>query len=88
MPLVIVLMTYSTLIWEIYFPILVWIKPFRKWMLMFGVLLHIGIGVVVNIPFFGALMIIGYIVFLDEPTAEKILDFNKLNINKAAALRV
>lgn len=68
-PLVVVAATYMTLAWEIYFPVLVWIKPVRKWVLWFGVLLHAGIAFVVNIPFFGLLMVLSYILFLEPQTA-------------------
>lgn len=71
-PLGVVLATYFTLVWEIYFPVLVWFKAVRPYVLVFGVLLHIGIGVTVSIPFFGALMIISYIPFLEEDYAARL----------------
>ncbi|MBI3555506.1 MAG: HTTM domain-containing protein [Deltaproteobacteria bacterium] len=71
-PLLLVAATYSTLAWEIYFPVLIWFKPLRNFMLLFGVALHIGIGLVVNIPFFASIMIISYLVFLDETVAARI----------------
>lgn len=71
-PLAIVAITYATLAWEIYFPALVWVRGARNFMLFCGVLLHVGIGLVINIPFFGALMIASYIVFLDEGVLRKI----------------
>jgi hypothetical protein len=63
-PLVITLLTYMTLLWEIYFPVVIWSKKLRPWILVGGVGLHLGIGVVVFIPFFSALMVISYITFL------------------------
>jgi hypothetical protein len=65
-PLLIVFGTYSTLLWEIYFPVIVWIKPIRKYVLLFGIILHFGIAVTVQIPFFALLMISSYILFLDS----------------------
>lgn len=73
-PLVIIALTYMTLAWEIYFPVLVWLKPVRNFVLIFGVLTHIGIAIVINIPFFGMLMILTYILFLDKNLINK-LDF-------------
>lgn len=64
LPLVITLATYMTLLWEIYFPALIWSKKLRPWILVGGFLLHLGIGIVVFIPYFSALMIISYIGFL------------------------
>ena len=72
-PLVITAMTYMTLAWEIYFPALVWLKKFRPWILAMGVLLHIGIGAVVFIPFFSTLMIISYASFLTPNEANWIM---------------
>jgi hypothetical protein len=72
-PLALVLATFATMIWEIYFPALVWVRPVRNWVLGFGVLLHVGIAVTVNIPFFGLLMILSYICFLTEEEASKMM---------------
>jgi hypothetical protein len=63
-PLAIVAATYVTLLWEAYFPVLVWLPRLRYPMLALGVALHVGIAVAVNIPFFGLLMIVSYAVFL------------------------
>jgi len=70
-PLLVVIFTYSTLAWEIYFPVLVWSKTFKNFMLLFGVALHVGIALMINIPFFGLLMIVSYIVFLDNDVAKR-----------------
>ncbi len=63
-PLFISFFTYMTLLFEIYFPALVWFKKWRPWVLLAGVLLHLGIGAVVFIPFFAALMVVTYVTFL------------------------
>jgi hypothetical protein len=57
--------SFVNLLWEIYFPILVWVKPLRYPVLIFGVLLHLGISLTINIPFFGFLMIASYALFID-----------------------
>ena len=67
-PLALVGATYLTLLWEIYFPALVWLPRWRRPMLAIGVALHLGIGIALNIPFFAALMIAAYVPFLDEQT--------------------
>jgi len=63
-PLLLSIATYLTLLWEIYFIILVWLPNWRRKILMFGVVFHAGIGFMVNIPFFSMLMIASYSVFL------------------------
>jgi|GEM_PF-677956 len=70
-PLLFILPTYLTLIFEVYFPVLVWVPALRKPLLFYGVLLHIGIGLAMNIPIFASLMVFSYALFLDEATAGK-----------------
>ena len=65
-PLLIVIATYTTVLWEIYFPVLVWIRPCTRWVLLFGVMLHLGIGLAMNIPFFASIMMATYVLFLDS----------------------
>ncbi|MGE0616828.1 MAG: HTTM domain-containing protein [Bacteriovoracia bacterium] len=64
-PAVLAVLTFATLLWEVYFVCLVWIRPLRKYVLGFGVLLHLGIGVSVGLGFFSYFMIITYLHFLD-----------------------
>jgi hypothetical protein len=64
-PVVLAAASFSSLVWEIYFPALIWIKPLRYPVLIFGVLLHIGIALTISIPFFGLIMIASYALFID-----------------------
>ncbi|HVK61787.1 MAG TPA: HTTM domain-containing protein [Bdellovibrionales bacterium] len=64
-PVLIALMTFMTLFFEVYFAVLVWIKGTRKWILMLGVALHGGIGVMIGLMFFSLVMLSAYIAFLD-----------------------
>jgi hypothetical protein len=59
------LMTLITLMWEIFFPALVASRQWRKFSLGFGVMLHLGIGVLMSLPFFSLLMVSSYFVFID-----------------------
>jgi len=70
-PLLIVIATYVTLAWEIYFPILIWIRPIRPWMMLIGVMLHVGIGISINIPFFSGIMMLLYSLFLTPRRAKQ-----------------
>lgn len=65
-PLVVVLITYLTLIFEIYFPMAIWIENLRKPWLIFGFLMHLGIGALMGLFSFSLLMIISYVFFLKE----------------------
>lgn len=63
-PVLIALLTWSSVLWEVYFPALVWFKRLRLPVLAFGVMMHLGIGLTLRIPFFGLLMIVSYVAFL------------------------
>ena len=71
-PVVVVFLTYSTLFWEIYFPVMVWVRRIRYPVLVFGVFLHIGISMFMGLKSFGILMILLYLLFLQDSDAVKI----------------
>lgn len=56
-------LTYGTLIVELALATLIFSKPYRKWVVLGGVLLHLGIEYRLNIPLFAFLCITGYINF-------------------------
>ncbi|HVI46462.1 MAG TPA: HTTM domain-containing protein [Chitinophaga sp.] len=59
--------TYFTLVWELFFPILVWIKKLRIPLLLMGILLHIMIYIFLMIYDFEIIFIVVYgIFFTDE----------------------
>lgn len=61
---------YLLLLWELYFCALVWVPRLRLPMLAFGVFLHIGIFVFMNLPSFGFMMIAMYLLFLKGEEVE------------------
>lgn len=72
-PALIAAMTYLTLFWEVYFPVLVWFKPAGRWIsLGLGIFLHIGIALTMGLVSFSSLMVSTYSLFLDTAVAEKI----------------
>jgi len=70
-PLVINAMTHSALLIEFALAFWLWFRPTRRWAILGGVLLHLGIRPVINVPGFGEMMIATYIAFLapDEVSA-------------------
>ncbi len=60
------LATYSTLVFELAFPLVVWFRRLRPWVLLAGVGFHVGIDVVMVIPIFSFIMIATYPVCLDD----------------------
>jgi hypothetical protein len=68
-PFLLTLLTFTTLIWEIYFPPMVWGRRTRYLWLLGGILLHAGIGITMNIPFFALGMVAAYTVYLSPQHA-------------------
>lgn len=62
---------YVVVAWEIYFAALVWIPRLRLPILFFGVLMHVGIVVFMNLPSFGFMMMANYILFLHASELER-----------------
>jgi hypothetical protein len=67
------LLTWSTLAFELCFPVLVWSRAHRLYLLAFGILFHLGIQVMMAIPGFGLVMVASYACFLSDDEAERLL---------------
>lgn len=63
-PLFIIFGTYFTLIFEIYFPALIWPQKLRPWVLFAGVMFHMMIGVTMGLVFFSLVMSSAYLLFI------------------------
>ncbi len=63
-PITISLFTQTALIMEFSLGFLLWFRPTRKWVAVAGILLHIGIVPLVNVPLFGEQMTALYLLFL------------------------
>jgi hypothetical protein len=86
-PAVLTALTFISLFWEIYFPVLVWIRPIRYPLLAFGVLFHLGIGISINIAFFAALMIFIYVLYLDAAHCARVEQFFADHLRKVHFFR-
>jgi len=62
------LMTHSTIMWEISFAALVWVRPVRPIVLAIGFGLHAGIGGMMGLWTFGLIMIFGHLSFWPAET--------------------
>jgi len=62
--LLINLMAHAALMIEFSLAFLLWFRPTRRWVALLGVLLHVGIWPMVNVPLFGEQMTALYILFL------------------------
>jgi hypothetical protein len=65
-PILLAVMAYVVLVWEIYFPVLIWVKKAKYPVLAFGLAMHVGIGLFLNLPSFAAMMIAYYALFLTK----------------------
>lgn len=72
-PVILAAAVYFVLAWEVYFPVLIWQKKLRIPMLVFGVQMHLGIFLFMNLPSFGFMMISLYVLFLKEDEINAIL---------------
>jgi len=76
-------MTYSTLVFELTFPIAIWFKKTRPWWLLWGIGFHLMIDALMVIPIFSWIMIVSYASFLSDSEVKWLL--SKLRLRKAAA---
>ncbi|MCH8003359.1 MAG: HTTM domain-containing protein [Nanoarchaeota archaeon] len=76
----VMLMTYATLLIELLFPILVWFKTTRKYMLIAGILLHSSILFASNITFFSLIMIVAHLAFIEPETINRKLAQLKIKL--------
>lgn len=65
------LLTYGTLAIEFSLAFLVWNRKARPWVLLAGVLLHVGIALSVQIGFFTMAILVSYLAFIPPETAER-----------------
>lgn len=71
-PLLVVMMTFVTVLFEVYFPVLVWVRKTRIWLLLAGVGFHIGIGVFMHLYSFAFVMMAPYILFVSKRDFENL----------------
>jgi hypothetical protein len=72
-PLLINVMTHSALLLEFAVAFWLWFRPTRRWAFLGGVLLHLGIRPVLNIPGFGEVMCAAYVTFLAPDELDSLL---------------
>jgi hypothetical protein len=68
--------TYFTIVFELAFPFLIWIKKCRKLMIVAGLALHIGIGIFMMLYSFQIMFIMLYTIFIPNKWLEKFFTKN------------
>ncbi len=56
-------LNYLVILYQLLFPVLIWIKKIKNWYLLIGVLQHLFIAFAMGLPSFGFIMIIAYAIF-------------------------
>jgi Vitamin K-dependent gamma-carboxylase len=74
-PLLINAMTHGAIMIEFSLAFWLWFRPTRRWAILGGVLLHMGIRPVLNVPGFGEVMIATYLTFLAPDELDAVLRF-------------
>ncbi len=64
--------TYFALVYQLLFPVLIWIKKIKKPLLMLGVFFHLFIGIAMGIWDFALIMIASYMAFWGINTKKEI----------------
>jgi hypothetical protein len=72
-PLVINVMCHAALMLEFGLAFLLWFRPTRRWVALAGLMLHVGIVPLVNVPLFGELMVAMYLLFLEPDELDALL---------------
>jgi len=60
--------------YQLLFPVLIWIRPIRRYLLTVGLAFHLMIAFLMGIADFGLFMVAAYTIFLNPNTARLIMD--------------
>jgi len=71
LPLISSVLTIFTILFEIYFPVLVWVPKIRSILLILGFCFHLSIAICMNLYFFSFIMLSAYILFIPSDFLKK-----------------
>lgn len=77
-PNVRLILSWLTILFELTFAGLVWFKRLKYYVLILGILFHFTIIVMLSLPEFGILMILSYLIFLNDEDYDRIRSKVKL----------
>jgi hypothetical protein len=60
------ILSWTVIIFELSFAILVWLRQTRLWLLLFGAIFHLAIFYILSLPDFGLIMVLSYLIFLSD----------------------
>jgi len=64
--------TWISLGYQISFPLLIWVKRVRPWLLSIGLIFHLSIAFIVGVTDFGLILVCVYAIFIPENLAHQI----------------
>jgi hypothetical protein len=67
------IMSHVTVYWEVYYPVLIWPRATRPWMLLIAIPLHLGIALFMGMMTFGLVMLIANLAFVRPETTRAAL---------------
>lgn len=71
-PLLLQLLTWSWLVFQLLMPVMIWWKPARIWLFVYALLMHGFIALGMNLPDFGLGMIAAYSLFITASAAYRL----------------
>ncbi|MCB0347302.1 MAG: hypothetical protein KDD37_00630 [Bdellovibrionales bacterium] len=77
-PSILTLLAVITVLWETYFPILIWVPQIKKYVIYIGVFLHLGIAVMMNLYEFSFVMLAAYPLFMDKKMTHQLYEWLRL----------
>lgn len=69
------LMTHTTIVWEVFFPVTVWVRPIRPVVLGMGFLMHLGIGALMGMWTFALIMVFGHVSFWPAGAVRRVVNW-------------
>lgn len=66
-------LTWGTLVLELAFPLGIWFKRYRPWLIATGVAFHVGIDITMCIPMFSWIMMLCYLAYLTDDESERLV---------------
>jgi len=72
-PLVVNVLTLTTLFWEVLYPVLIWPRLTRRLVLAMAVMVHMGIGLSMGMMEFGLVMLVANMAFMPASVCRKLL---------------
>ena len=64
--------SWLTILFELSFPVLIWIGRIRLWVCLVGVVFHVVIGVFLSLPDFAGIMMVSYLLFFNDSDYRKL----------------